>query len=425
MSTDDSDNSPETRARAVRALRSLIAPGWQESPLFVDQNVAGAITDGQQDRIIAAIARVVGEGRRCYVAVLPQLAGRTGETHLNYSAREQILAGAVRDMFDVEEGPVSYIFTEVQSGFGNWRSVAFVVDADGESGELSGPDVRDELDTDSVAATTSYAADALLAYLRGEDAPPRPRHEDRKPADEKTPGRLDELDYYLPDDGDPGVPGVITTGVAFGAALVWVCVRRDKAAKAATPISVTPELISKARSAESALRSLVDGPWPESLSDDQVETIDRIGRAAEVVLRRAGGEFDSETDPLDLLAMSLLQRRAAVIAPSGKGRRGTKAPKPGEPARSCFFDPRHSDSSGDGVWRMGRTRLTVPVCRGCRTALRNGGEPAALMVARRSLFARRRSQPYFAASGNVYADCGFGSMRPLEDAILDQTRVSR
>lgn len=176
---------------------------------------------------------------------------------------------------------------------------------------------------------------------------------------------------------------------------------RRRAALSAAEVAAAAHLLAVAppdlETERACARDLVDELAEKLASTDWGKVRDRDVAGRALTARDAVEPLLESDDVADLIG-------AQVVARAGsrdlvRGRSGS-----GGPRVTCFFDPRHPESTTVATWRLGDGDVAVPCCAACGTAVVHDGAPAFLR-----LRTGRGSQPYWERD-DVWARTGFGAI---------------
>lgn len=220
-----------------------------------------------------------------------------------------------------------------------------------------------------------------------------------------------------PGDGDGlGAGGVTGLVAVVLVALVGVvlAVRSRRRPRPVAPIATSasftlpPAVLSTVRAAEDqrnearaqadvlALGEAIDGAH---LDPRRGQTLDAWQAALDHydVARRI---LDRRHSPADVVgAIVLAQRGGSALAAAAEGRGWTPEP-------SCYFNPLHEGSTSPVRWQDGESRVRVPACRACATAVRAGREPEDVL----DFVADRRPVHYFKLDLGAWSSTGYGAL---------------
>ncbi|WP_228282762.1 hypothetical protein [Brevibacterium atlanticum] len=389
-----------TEAELLSTLRARIRDAWQADPVFIDPIIAAGLTDNQRTAIEKASQTTAETGLSHFVAIVPGIAPAAEE---DWSRFTSDLAYAMHK--DSGEDQTLVLISEAENAA---RSYAYLV---GDSGPAM-PKAADMLarsgsdDFLPVELAVPYQLGVLVAAARSTDPPAPPDF------DTRDVGDRDE-DYIeatgLDNDNPDGLVFAATAAAALGVS-VWLLRRRTKYSWRKS-LTTSPTLVgggSLERKAQKALE-----PLPEPIDDESWDVYDRGRRVQEALstLLTDHPDWAEDRDFSHRHAVNVLVTTARWV----RARLHGSASADQEP-RFCFLFPHHRTGVEEFVLRQPGTTLTVDLCADCRNEIDAGGEPERLMVPKRR--GSRRPVPYFRRS-DAYAQSGFGSFQPLEDALLD------
>ncbi|WAL40693.1 hypothetical protein BRM1_02115 [Brevibacterium sp. BRM-1] len=389
-----SASEPERSSRLVSALAAAVAPQLRRGRLAILPSVAPGLDPGFADRGRAAIA---ASGAPLIVIVGPQLEVRTGDNILQTYIDLLLRVGP-------KDGTGILAYFEVSSGGGVLPHIV-ASGARGTSDRLDAtPDSNDLLEDQlggvfpfDPSPYIAFAAAAGQAWLQNRPAP--------NPKDFAGSHSNASMSRYLElaKPGGTSALAATTTAVTVGAATVWVLERRRRAATVATVLPT--EVVERVRSTAGKayeLPPLKPNPKPKQL-ERRSERSEMLGALEDVRARvglegpRLGG---AATDIAALWIMDQLAAEPVTQPITGSGR-----------TTWCYFNPFHGKRTREIAWHSGRGQLSVPACENCRTAVKDGHEPRALLVR-----AGTRVRPYYQLDDG-YARTGLGAFAPIHTDI--------
>lgn len=377
---------PAAGASAAVATPASIAAHLRDDHVYVDPSVADSAPTAKQKALRAAIASA---RTPIYAVFIPLAAGD------RYGGDAERLLTLVHSRLE-RDG----VYVTTQSD-GTLEESAF---GSAESQNDTLFDAEEVADFETESASRLPGIDRALRFVQ---ALGDPHLAARFTA---TEARLKKLDGSAGSDPPKKkkkssstfglIIGLLVLVLAFLGRL-WIVRRQRRSRPSPADEAAIPERVAEhARVAqahelrERVEQSLVDlagrsdrAPTPQTEEGEAVQqrALDSMSAARKVL--------DRGDDLGDLVGAQALTDQAAALMRRASAIEHGRAPD--DPARLCFFDPRHGRATGEVTWRRG---LRVPACAACAADIKAKRTPPALVV---------DGTPWYARD-DLWAKSGYG-----------------
>lgn len=393
-------------AKARAQLRERITGVWADDPLYIDEIIEPGLTERQIAAIRRASAETEKTGLTHFLAIVP---GASSLGHEEWAKFTSDLAFSMQEKTGEEQILVLFIEAEAAA-----RSLAYLVTDNGPVIPPAAPELMKSQSDDfiPVELAVPYYLQVLVAAADGTEPPPAPDFRTREIGDRDE----DYIERFGLDNGNPDTLVFGATAAAALAATVWVLRRRTRYSWR-SQLTTEPTLVTEHRLLGGVSKAA--GPLPEPVYPDEEtwELYDRGRKIQEALtaLTEAHPDWASSVDFSHRHAVFVLVTLDKWVRSQLQKRSSDGQPEP----RFCFLFPHHRQGIESHILRQSGRNLTVDLCRACREELRDGHEPARLMVPKSP--GSKRAVPYFQRS-DAYALSGFGSFQALDEVLLADLR---